>query len=133
MQDGSQKSRKKKIARTKRDFSPSQALEHERVRRELAANGYTWETYNRGNYRDPNVTVMTPAAPANQGPVLTGQTPTTSSLDATAPGQDPLTPGSSKPPEPRERPKHLGHISIPYCKEISAKREYIHNIHKRFH
>jgi hypothetical protein len=63
------------------------------------ADGYTWETYNRGKYRekkmigpDINTATMTPAVPANQGLMITGQTPTTPSQNTTAPGQDPLTP-----------------------------------------
>jgi hypothetical protein len=84
--------------------------EHERVRRELAANGYTWETYNRGKYREKKIrdqnnsrADMTPAAKADQGQEMMGQVPATNQ-DITAPDQDPPMPGGSKPAELRERP-----------------------------
>jgi hypothetical protein len=100
--------------------------EHERVRRELAANGYTWETYNRGKYKEKKTrgqnnsgAEMRLAAQVDQDPEITGQAPTGTNQDITASDQDPPMPGGSKPPETGEKPKHLGHISIPYCKGIS--------------
>jgi hypothetical protein len=84
----------------------ARAAEHTRVRIELATNGYTMDTYNRGRYRERKSTQTAPAAQETTNPTPTdniSQAPTAHNLLHT----------------PQEKRKHLGHISNPYCKGIS--------------
>jgi hypothetical protein len=86
----------------------ARAAEHKRVRIELAANGYTQDTYERGRYREQNKPQTTHIA--QRGAILPPQ-----------PGAS-LTPASASPLKasaPPEERKHLGQIAIPYCKGIS--------------
>jgi hypothetical protein len=84
----------------------ARATEHTSVRIELATNGYTMDTYSRGRYRERKSTQTAPAAQET-----TNSTPT-DNISQTPTAHDPL-------PTPQEKRKHLGHISIPYCKSIS--------------
>jgi hypothetical protein len=83
--------------------------EHLRVRRDLALNGYTEATYQRGKYRKrataPGTTPNTPATATNPMPQI--QTPATA------------TATTARPADQQRTQKHLGHISIPYCKGIA--------------
>jgi hypothetical protein len=100
------------------DKIPSTALaraaEHKKVRIDLAANGYTQNTYERGRYHKRNTTGTANNAQTNANP----PTPPNASL---APSSiNPL-----KTPTPPEDDKHLGHIAIPYCKGISEPMAHI--------
>jgi hypothetical protein len=92
----------------------ARAADHKRVRIELVANGYTQDTYNRGKYRDCKPTQANTGAQVTTSPTTkmdmpqastTGTPPTTSSL-------------------PKQK-KHLGHISVPYCKARMMRKSGI--------
>lgn len=83
-------------------------VEHRRVKVELAENGYTQETYDRGKYRGKRTNNPTK-----------GETPTPDTITTTAACQNNMATNTYTQPESGVQHKHIGHISLPYCKGIS--------------